>query len=382
MNLASLLGRFLRNIDWWLLSAASVITLAGLFTMNSFTADQYFFGRQILWFALGLIAFFAAANIDWRFLRRTGVVVAAYVLACLVLLGLYIFGNIFQGAQSWFDLGQFALQPVDPAKLVLILILAKYFTRRHMHIARIEHMFISGIYAALLALLVFFQPDFGSAIIIFLIWFGMVFVSGISRKHFFGVLLLVATVFAGLWFFAFEDYQKQRIITFVNPLTDIRGAGYSAHQSTIAVGSGQILGKGLGFGTQSKLKFLPEYETDFIFAAFAEEWGFVGCMIILACFGIVFWRILSLSYRAATNFEALYGLGVFMMLAAHTVIHIGMNIGITPITGTPLPFMSYGGSHLITEYFALGMLVGMSAYAQATHGDKFKEEGDSVPIFS
>ena len=214
--------------------------------------------------------------------------------------------------------------------------------------------------------LVALQPYFGSAIIIGLIWLGMVLVSGLSRKHLFLVLALGIIAFGALWLFGFEDYQKQRIMTFLHPLADIHGAGYNAYQSTVAVGSGEILGKGIGYGTQSKLRFLPEYQTDFIFAAYAEEWGFVGVILVFALYGIIFWRILRAAMRGATNFETLFALGVLCYFGAHFVLHVGINVGLLPVTGTTIPFMSYGGSHLLAEFLALGMLSGMAAYSRAT----------------
>jgi rod shape determining protein RodA len=149
-------------------------------------------------------------------------------------------------------------------------------------------------------------------------------------------------------------------MTFLHPLADIRGAGYNAYQSTIAVGSGQLLGKGVGYGTQSKLQFLPEYETDFIFAAYAEEWGFVGVVFLFSLFGVVIFRALRISLRAESNFERIYGAGVAILFTSHFLVHIGMNIGLMPVTGTTVPFLSYGGSHLITEFLAIGILMGMN----------------------
>jgi rod shape determining protein RodA len=233
---------------------------------------------------------------------------------------------------------------------------------------------MSGFYAALLAFLVLIQPDFGSAIIIALIWFGMVLVSGISKKHLIAVLLAGALLFGGLWSFAFEDYQKDRIRTFLNPLTDLQGTGYNAYQSTVAVGSGELLGKGVGYGTQSKLKFLPEYETDFIFAAFAEEWGFIGVALIFLLFSMVILRIVYYALHGATNFESFFAVGVAIFFLAHFVINVGMNIGLLPITGTTVPFLSYGGSHLVTEFAALGILMGMRRYSRAVHRDSMENE--------
>ena len=177
-----------------------------------------------------------------------------------------------------------------------------------------------------------------------------------------------------MWNFGFKDYQKERILSFLDPLADIRGAGYNAYQSTIAVGSGELLGKGIGLGSQSKLKFLPEYRTDFIFAAFAEEWGFAGMLLLFALYGAVIWRALAIAYRGETNFEILYGLGLSIFFLSHFAVHVGMNIGILPVTGITLPLMSYGGSHLLSEYLGLGILMGMGGYARAAHKETHHNE--------
>lgn len=370
-----------RHIDWILLVCVLLISSAGLVTMYT-TGDNPFFTRQIVWLAVGLTVCLSLSFVDFRFLRRSDVIVSLYVVLLCALLLLFVLGSVFLGAKSWFDLGIFSLQPSDPAKLILILVLAKYFSRRHVEIAHIKHILVSGLYALLVFILVFLQPDFGSAIIIFCIWLGMVLVSGISKKHLLSVGLLGLLAFGGLWTFVFEDYQKQRVMTFLDPLTDIQGAGYNAYQSTIAVGSGQLLGKGIGFGTQSKLEFLPEYETDFIFAAFAEEWGFVGVLLLLLLFGIALWRILQTAQRGETNFEVLFGLGLAILFISHIGIHIGMNIGLLPVTGVTIPFMSYGGSHLITEYMGLGILFGMRRYARLAHKEDMGREiiGIDAPL--
>jgi len=369
------------DIDWILFSSAIVVSLAGLVTMNSFlqtgdvaTLNDHLFGRQLIWFSVSLLAFFVAKSIDWSFLKNTRIVVTLFIVSVSLLSLLFIFGSIFKGAQSWFNLGAFSFQPVDPIKLVVILILAKYFSRRHIEIANVRHILVSGFYVFVIFALVFLQPDFGSAIIIFFLWLGMVLVSGISKKHLLAVFLIGIVCFGALWFFVFKPYQKDRIKTFIHPLTDIRGSGYNAYQSTIAVGSGQILGKGIGYGTQSKLRFLPEYQTDFIFAAFAEEWGFTGVVLLFVLYGIIFWRILKISFKGSSNFEILFGAGFCILLLVHTAIHIGMNIGLLPVTGNTLPFMSYGGSHLLTEFLGLGMLMGMRKSSRAVHREVASNE--------
>lgn len=361
------------KIDWILFASVLPLVFAGLITMNSFVSQNYFFQKQLIWLLVSVLTFFVLSFFDFRFFRKTGVLLSFFAISVLLLTFLFVTSSI-KGAQSWFDLGVFAFQPADLVKLVLILLLSKYFSKRHIEIANIRHILVSGFYAFVFFVLVLLQPDFGSAIIIFLIWFGMVFVSGISKKHLLAVFLVGAVAFAGLWFYVFGDYQKQRIITFIHPMADIQGAGYNAYQSTIAVGSGQLLGKGVGFGTQSRLQFLPEYETDFIFSAFAEEWGFVGIVFLFIFFGIVIWRILINAAKGASNFEVLFGLGLAIMFISHFVIHVGMNIGLLPVTGITIPFMSYGGSHLLVEFIGLGILMGMRRYSRVVHRDDMHNE--------
>ena len=352
------------NIDWYMFVPAILISLAGLVTMNSFFGENYFFFRQSIWLLVSVTVFFVTTLVDWRFLRRTKVLVPIFIATVIVLLILLITGQVTRGVQSWFKLGAFALQPSDPAKIVVILILSKYFSRRHIEIKNLRHVLVSSAYAFLIFVLVFLQPDFGGAMVIFGIWLGMVLVSGISKKHLAFAAIFGAIVLAVMWMFVFAPYQKARIISFIHPLADIRGAGYNAYQSTIAVGSGEVLGKGIGQGSQSKLRFLPEYETDFIFAAFAEEWGFVGTMILLLFTLSLLTRIINNAQLAATNFETFFGLGIAILFSIHITVHAGMNMGILPVTGITFPLMSYGGSHMITEWFALGVLSSMKRYSQ------------------
>lgn len=352
------------HIDWYILAAALAVALLGLATMHSSAGENSFFDKQVFWIAISLGVFLLASQFDYGFLRNTRVIVALFFVMTFVLTAIFLFGTVVKGAQSRFDLGFFAVQPSDPAKLVLIAVLAKYFARRHIEIAHIRHILVSGAYAFILFALVFLQPDLGSAIIIFAIWLGMVLVAGISWKHL-GTLLIAGVLISGIsWIYVLQPYQKDRILTFVNPLADIHGAGYNVYQSTIAVGSGEFLGKGIGFGTQSKLRFLPEYQTDFIFAAYAEEWGFIGVILLFTLYGIIIFRILALSRRMGGNFEALFAAGIAVYFLSHFVIHVGMNMGLLPVTGTTTPFMSYGGSHLLTEFLALGILMGMRRYEQ------------------
>lgn len=367
---------FLRvfNIDWVMLIAVILISVAGLVTMNSFIGENPYFEKQIIWISVSVAVFFFVSLFDFRFLRRTAVVVSIFLLSLLLLGVLLVVGSATKGAKSWFNLGFFSFQPSDLIKFAIIIFLAKYFSRRHVEIFNIRHIIISGAYVLIVFLMVLKQPDFGSAMIIFLLWLGLVLVSGISKKHLFIVFIIGAVSFGGLWGYVFKEYQKKRITTFIYPLSDIRGAGYNAYQSTIAVGSGRLLGKGIGYGTQSKLKFLPEYQTDFIFAAFAEEWGFFGIILLFSLYGILIWRIILNAYQGATNFEILYGVGLAILFMSHFAINIGMNIGLLPVTGITLPFMSYGGTHLLASFIGLGILMGMRHYRITTHKDVMKNE--------
>ncbi|MBP6926416.1 MAG: rod shape-determining protein RodA [Candidatus Pacebacteria bacterium] len=364
-----------QKMDWLIVFAVVPIIAAGLITMKSFTGSEAgFFGRQIIWVIVSFIAFFVASRIDVRFLKRSNIALGIYAIAVLFLVAVLIGGNVVNGAKSWFSFGAFSFQPSDVVKIALIMLLAKYYSRRHVEIRHVKHVIISGLYALVPLFLIFLEPDFGSAIIIFMIWLGMTLVSGISKKHLGVVFLMMLTAFGGLWFFVFKPYQKERIVNFLNPYYDIRGSGYNAYQSRIAVGSGGLLGKGVGFGTQSRLQYLPEYQTDFIFAAFTEEWGFIGAMFLLILYGLLISRIIKAAFLGATNFETLFATGLTIMLLSHILINVGMNIGIMPVTGITLPFMSYGGSHLLVEFIALGLLMGMRRYSRAAHREDMGKE--------
>ncbi|MCA9354660.1 MAG: rod shape-determining protein RodA [Candidatus Kaiserbacteria bacterium] len=358
---------FFSGFDLTLFLSVLGLTCMGLVTMYSHVGDNAFFDRQLLWIGLAVLVMFLAMIPDYRFLRTGNIAFFLYVATVAMLLLVLVIGEITLGAQSRFDFGFFSLQPSDPAKLILIIVLAKYFAKRHELIGDFRHIIVSGIYAIGVFGLVFIQPDFGSAIILFFVWLGMVLVSGIKLRHLLTVFTLGSVVLGLMWQFVFFDYQKERIMTFLDPLSDIQGAGYNAYQSTVAIGSGELFGKGIGYGTQSKLLFLPEYETDFIFAAFAEEWGLLGVILLFILFALVVWRLLRSAVRGAANFERLFAAGVCILFVAHFFVHIGMNIGLLPVTGTTIPFLSYGGSHLMTEFLAVGMVMGMRRYATAKY---------------
>ena len=363
-----------KNIDWWLIAALIPLFGLSLSTMSSFSiAEGSLFTRQLLWISISLVALVSVAHLDISFIKQSKVIFFAYCGGIALLLAVVFFGATTKGATSWLNFGAFSFQPSDLVKLLLILVLAKYLARRHIEIKSIKHLIITALYFLIPFILIVLQPDFGSAIILFCIWFGMILAAGISRKH----LLMLFTVGIGLfmvmWVFVFKEYQKDRLRTFIDPLSDIQGTGYNAYQSTIAVGSGQLVGKGVGYGTQSRLNFLPEYETDFIFAATSEEWGFVGSVIILILYAFIALRILKMGYEMNANFGLLFSVGVALYFMSHVLINIGMNIGLMPVTGVTLPFMSYGGSHILIECIAVGLVMAMHGQARSVYKDESPE---------
>ena len=363
-NLFSAIGA-----DWTLLLSACVLALVGILTMSTFGQGASLAPRQLIWLGIAISIYVGLSVVDMRFIRRTSVVMTLYVLACALLALLLLVAHPVMGARAWFSFGPISFQPADLAKLTLLALLAKYLSRRHVEIGDFRHIIVSGVYALVPALLILVEPDMGNAIIFATIWLGMMLVSGISKKHL-AVLGLIGIAAASiLWFGELKPYQRARIVSFVNPASDIQGAGYNAYQAKIAVGSGELFGKGIGYGTQSKLRFLPEYQTDFIFAAFAEEWGFVGVTLLLALYALLFARLAQIARAAATNFDAFFTLGVLILFAAHIAIHVGISLGLLPVTGTTIPFMSSGGSHLVLEFAVLGIITSLARHGRGAVRD-------------
>jgi rod shape determining protein RodA len=360
--------------EWPLLLIPLALSLLGVLTMHPFGEVASLAPRQLFWIGGATIVFLMCSALDMRFIRRTPVLITGYLIVLALLSLLLVATHAIQGAKSWFDLGAFSFQPADPAKIVFVALLAKYFSRRHMDIGNFRHVLVSALYAGIPILLVLVQPDLGTAVILGTVWFGMILISGISKKHL-ALILAAGLIAAGLlWTFALRDYQRERIVSFINPAADIRGSGYNAYQATVAVGSGELTGKGIGYGTQSKLRFLPEYETDFIFASFAEEWGFIGITIVLILYALLLARLVMIAQRSATNFDTFFTIGITLVLFAHIFIHVGINLGVLPVTGTTIPFMSYGGSHLLMEYAGLGIVASLARHGRSVPRDSATQE--------
>ena len=355
----------IKKLDWILIGSIVLLLIIGILSIASTsqarTGAFIIFKKQVIFSVIGLILLFSFSFIDYRFLRNySAVVLTLYVVSVILLILLFIFGSRIRGAVSWFRFGSPAaslgFEPVEITKFALIALFSKYFSSRHIDFGLIRHIFISGFYIFIPTLLVLLQPDLGSTALLIIIWIGTMLISGIRMRH----LLIVLTIFsilAGLsWGFFLKDYQRARILTFFSPTKDPLGHGYNVAQSIIAIGSGGFWGKGLGHGSQSQLNFLPEQHTDFIFATIAEEWGFFGISLILILWGIIFWRLFITAIGATTNFARLFIFGFMLLLLAHISVNIGMNTGFFPVTGVPLPLLSYGGSNLIITLVTFGII--------------------------
>jgi len=366
--------RFPRSFDWTLFLPACALALLGILTMSTFGQGPSLAFRQLGWLAIAAALFMVFSRLDMRVIRRTSVIMVLYFSALILLLLLLLFAHPVMGARAWFSLGPVSFQPADFAKFALVVLLAKYLSRRHVEIGDIRHILVSGAYALMPITLILIEPDMGNAIIFGVIWLGMMLVSGISKKHLAILGIVALTVASLLWCNGLQPYQRARIISFINPASDLHGAGYNAYQAKIAVGSGGLFGKGIGYGTQSKLRFLPEYQTDFIFAAFAEEWGFVGVVLLFTLYGLLFARLVEIARASATNFDTFFTLGILMLLAAHLAIHVSISLGLLPVTGTTTPFMSSGGSHLVLEFAALGIIASLARHGRGAVRDTSANE--------
>ena len=350
-----------QTTDWLLITPILLVMGIGLITnfpMEGFSTDSLFFKQLIFTgIATGILLLFSMNT--YTVLKGPFVSSILFLGSIGVLGALLLFGQEINGAKSWFTFGAIALQPVEFVKIILIIVLARYFTSRHIHIHHIRHVLVSLALSGIVFLLVFKQPDLGSSVILLAIWAGVIGISGVSKKHI--IALLVCAIAGALLTWQFmPQYQRERVLSFAAPLENLQTSGYTAYQSKIAIGSGGIFGKGIGAGTQSKLGFLPLYESDFVYSAFAEEWGFIGTIVLLTLYTIIGWRLLYHATHGRTNFETLFAIGVFIFIFSHIVLHIGVNTGIFPVTGITLPFMSYGGSHLIAEALAIAMVLGMA----------------------
>lgn len=355
---------YFRKLGWGIVLPALVLTLFGLAGIYSYGAAQHNFSdfqKQLVFFAVALVAMVAMSFFDYRILRNNSYLILILYFICLaLLLGLHFFAPSIRGTRGWYRLGFLSFDPLEPAKLVLIILLAKYFSMRHVQMYKFRHIVISGVYVFLMAAAVFIKPDLGGTMVLLLIWLGILLVSGIKVKHFLVLACCLLVLAAFGWQFLLKDYQKSRIISFIFP-TDILGGSWSQNQTKIAIGSGQIFGEGLAQGSQIQYGFLPEPHTDFIFSAIAQEWGLAGVAVLFLSYIILIWRVLEIAIRAQSNFPRLFAVGFGITLIVQFLINVGMNLSLLPVVGLYLPFVSYGGSGLIGNFISLGILQSIRA---------------------
>jgi rod shape determining protein RodA len=349
---------FLKKLDWVLVISVLLLAVIGLMSIysTSFYHEKSYFYKQAVFIVVGFFLMLLFAFIDYRIFRNHPTLLLILYFISAFLLVVVLFLGKSRGAASWFNLGFFNVEPVEIAKLVMILILAQYFSIRHIELYRLKHIIISGAYTALVVGLVFLQPDLGSAMVLIFLWLGVMIIAGIKLKQLLFLLLIGIILFGVAWLGVLKPYQKDRITSFINPYLDPQGTGYHRIQSMIAIGSGQFWGRGLGHGPQSQLNFLPEQHTDFIFASIGEEWGFAGLIIVFILYFLLFSRIIKIAIRAENNFARLFCVGGAIVFLFQVFVNIGMNIGLLPITGIPLSFVSYGGSNLLINFIILGIV--------------------------
>jgi len=355
--------RLFIHFDWTLMGIVLLIASIGILNLYSITGHWEIYGtpvylKQTLWLLMGLVLMITVAFIEYRFYSDFAYVV--YIISIFFLLVVLGFGTVSSGAQRWIRVGFINLQPSELVKISFILALAKYFQRP---VGRegysLKHLAFPFFILVIPLILILKQPDLGTAIVLLLVFFSVLLFVKIRWSSLLAIVLVGASVLPLVWRFL-KEYQKKRIVTFFDPDSDPLGAGYHLIQSKIAVGSGGITGKGFMQGTQSKLGFLPEQQTDFIFSVLGEEWGLIGSlMIVLLYFFLILWG-LRIAVQAKDRYGAIISFGVVAMLFWHILINIGMVLGLMPVVGIPLPLLSYGGSFLISTLIGIGLLLNVS----------------------
>ena len=356
--------RLITKFDWKCLLIIFSILLISVLSIYSVSAHKdpsksMLFVRQIYWIGISMIVFFIAVVIDYHTISRYAYL--AYSIVVLLLLLVMLVGKLGMGAQRWLSFGFVSFQPSEFAKLGILLVLAKYFSENAQGGGfRLPQLVFPAILLGIPFILVLRQPDLGTGLSMTFIFISMLFLVGIRSRSliFIGLIFLMFLPF--LWNFFWhhlKSYQKERLLTFINPTVDPSGTGYHIIQSKIAIGSGGIFGKGLFGGTQSQLKFLPEGHTDFIFAVFAEEWGFVGIIILLVLFGLLLLWGIDVAFKAKDSLGTFLATGIVGMIGFNLIVNLGMTLGMIPVVGVPLPLMSYGGTAMVTTMAALGLLM-------------------------
>jgi len=352
--------KFLLGIDWLTILPVLALTLMGVIILLNLhlnglsIVSQSLILRHIISIVIGLVIAIIISQIDYRGLS-TLIQPLFFGMSSLLILVL-IFSERINGAKSWFSIGVFNLQPGEFAKIVVVLIIAHYFSRYYHKINSFISVVLSLLPVIIIVFLILLQPDFGTAAILILIWLGMVIFGGIKLQHMLILFSIGLASIGSLWIWVFKDYQKQRILTFLDPTTDPLGSGYNVLQSMKSISNGGLMGvKDIGI-------LVPEVHTDFIFSGFAQQWGFVGVSVYFILILLIIGRVLYIGSKSQDRFPRMIILGVTLCILTQLIINIGMNIGALPITGVPLPFMSYGGSSMVVYWILIGLVLSIQKH--------------------
>ncbi|MBP6467717.1 MAG: rod shape-determining protein RodA [Fusobacteriaceae bacterium] len=353
----------MKKFDYVLLLSAFLLLAIGITAVYSatYTRTTSFYQKQILWAIIGTGMFFTFSNIDYRIYSRYSKLI--YIFNVVFLISVFIFGSKVLGAQRWIKLGPISIQPSELAKLFVVLTFSDLLIRNYKDTFRgFKDLILSGIHIVPIFLLVAAQPDLGTGVVILFVYMVLIFLNGIDYKTYFTLCGVGAALMPVAYFFALKPYQRQRVFTFLHPEDDLLGSGWNIIQSKIAVGSGQLFGKGFLNGTQDKLRFLPESQTDFIFAVISEEFGFVGSVTIIGLYFLLIFTILKIAQKTEDRYGQLVCYGIAAIIFFHTLVNIGMVIGVMPVKGLPLLLLSYGGSSLMFVSTMLGIVQSVKTY--------------------
>jgi rod shape determining protein RodA len=366
-----------KRLDWLIIGCVGLISIVGLMILYSAsikangTLAAIDASKQLAYFGLGIVLLFAFSAVDYRMLKNYSLVL--YIVMLLMLLAVEFFGKSSLGATRWINIGFFQLQPSEFAKLILTIVLAKFFAKNYDQSNELKYLLISLIYLLIPAVMVMAQPDLGTALVLVVIWLSMVFITKINKLYivggFLGLGALLPLVIPRL-----KPYQRHRLYALVNPAADPLGTGYNVNQSMITVGSGRIFGQGLSSGSQSQLNFLPSQNTDFVFAVLAEKLGFVGAVLAIGLYCLLFVRMVLVAQKSSDRFGMFLVVGIVAMMIFHFVINIGMNLGIMPVTGIPLPFISAGGSVMIVSMVSIGIVQSVFVRRRKVSSSLFDEK--------
>jgi rod shape determining protein RodA len=360
------MNKIFKKVDLGIFLSSFLLVLIGLvsiFSSSIFSGDFSNFYKQIFFFLVGFSFLIFLSRMDWNFLKSDSKIISIlFFIFLILLLGLFLFAPLTRGIRGWYRVGGFSFSPIEFIKILVIILLAKYFSSHHRTIYRTKDILKSLIYIILPSAAVFFQPDLGSIFVLLSIWTAMILISGIKIKHFAVLVFCGLILFGFAWSFLLKDYQKERLVSFLHPQIEPKGISWNLVQSQIAIGNGGFLGQGFGKGSQTQYGFLPERQTDFIYSAIAEEFGLVGVSFLIICYAFLIWRIIKISVSVkdeSNNFIKLYSFGLITLFFSQALVNIGMSLGLFPIIGLPLPFVSYSGSCLISCYIGLGVLMSM-----------------------